>query len=985
MSTTPSIQSSTRTPALARIGMASDPGLADTGLNDNFGTARTQSPSHELNDGQLRPLPPLSQEEGEDPLGMNAGPPDISKEEYAAESDEEVEGSDDDPPYSPGDRSPDEDEPPSRLLHFTYRRPLGVSTSTFSKNYVNDLDPNGGQCLLTRDLATETGVENAHLLPQAWNSQPKLLTRCEWALGQKYKSLHVDEPRNIVRIRRDWHWNYDQNMFLLMPSLKIIDAFEARRVVLEASPSNHPPDIMSLYGEEDVFEYRLVPLRKEITNIFRFKRDDEPISSTTSNAYHSSSRSNPIPPTTSDGDRTTSESDPSPPAVSVVNHHAVDSHVTASHLGPPDLRPQLSAQKSNCIADGDSPSSNTRHSYVDASTQTEPGLPTTETEIPTTQDSTSKMKLPAAGSKWSSHSYPFDTLPVLRSHALPHFVLINAGEKLSRLNLRDLAVAVAPIFKITEYQAMRSLMKLHKVYLSWVNAVVPSEFHSRAPPAASNDKKKKGKEQEQASIMVSGTLGDGASVDITDHLHAKTERNDGPTESNRSQRASDRQKKKEERTGHSITDALDAPEIQTPAPGSDPAGSGHPTEPSHSSIAESLPALDTNPAASSVVPTEPAETIAPAGAISLAVPAPVKPIEVPLYSQVAAEGKSVTSGKAPVGTSGQARRSIPTKIPTAIQTNAWNRADVGKPFRQEITQSGKLTASSSIPIQNTTTAQENSDWTTVRHRSPPARSKTRDSGRPSESLGRDSLPAKSRALGAGSIASQDNILTIAKRYQAVSGSHANDTGHTSGHLGKGKVSPRANVPHTRASAPLDVPGRVGGDPQSQRITRGLPASSRGLASADQDTRTTEHSSNHKFSKSRGEGAMEYPPEQKRRRVTRPLEGGAGLSSSRIPLPARSKRFIDRMKPNMMPSMSNRRVSFAQDQEENTPVASGSQGMTKRMPVNMTRTQDKDESTGDQRDSGSKHTDNNEQDGKGRKSSKSGKKRRYSRRSLGETI
>ena len=88
---------------------------------------------------------------------------------------------------------------------------------------------------------------------------------------------------------------------------------------------------------------------------------------------------------------------------------------------------------------------------------------------------------------------------------------------------------------------------------------------------------------------------------------------------------------------------------------------------------------------------------------------------------------------------------------------------------------------------------------------------------------------------------------------------------------------------------------------------------------------------------------------------------------------------------MTPSMSNRRVSFAQDQEEDPPIASGSQGMTEKMPVNVTRTQDKDETTGDPRDSGSKHTDDNEQDGKGRKSSKSGKKRRYSRRSLGETI
>ena len=41
---------------------------------------------------------------------------------------------------------------------------------------MTDLDPNGGQCLLTRDLPTETGVENAHLVPTAWSSKPELVS-----------------------------------------------------------------------------------------------------------------------------------------------------------------------------------------------------------------------------------------------------------------------------------------------------------------------------------------------------------------------------------------------------------------------------------------------------------------------------------------------------------------------------------------------------------------------------------------------------------------------------------------------------------------------------------------------------------------------------------------------------------------------------------------------------------------------------------------
>ena len=175
MSTATSIQSSTHTPALAPISVAYDLGLADTGFNNDSETARTHSPSHELNDGKSSPLTPLEEEDPSETT-TNVAPLDISQEEYDAGPDEEVEGSDDDPPYSPGDTSSSEDETPPGLLSYAHRRPLGVSTSAISKKDVTDLDRNEGQCLLTRDLATETGVQNAHLVPQAWSSKPELVS-----------------------------------------------------------------------------------------------------------------------------------------------------------------------------------------------------------------------------------------------------------------------------------------------------------------------------------------------------------------------------------------------------------------------------------------------------------------------------------------------------------------------------------------------------------------------------------------------------------------------------------------------------------------------------------------------------------------------------------------------------------------------------------------------------------------------------------------
>ena len=83
--------------------------------------------------------------------------------------------------------------------------------------------------------------------------------------GPKVQKSLVDEP-SIVRskqmilfcpvlplifltclVRKDWHFNYDQKKFLLMPTLETIEAFETRRAALElVSPSDDPPDIMSV-------------------------------------------------------------------------------------------------------------------------------------------------------------------------------------------------------------------------------------------------------------------------------------------------------------------------------------------------------------------------------------------------------------------------------------------------------------------------------------------------------------------------------------------------------------------------------------------------------------------------------------------------------------------------------------------------------------------------------------------------------------------
>ncbi|THH15648.1 hypothetical protein EW146_g4861 [Bondarzewia mesenterica] len=81
------------------------------------------------------------------------------------------------------------------------------------------------------------------------------------------------------------------------------------------------------------------------------------------------------------------------------------------------------------------------------------------------------------------HHYPFSTLPVLRSHVLPHFVLYSSGRELvkrGKLEMSDEAAAIsawnAGGFAGTEYQVAHALDWVRDTYLSWIGCVVPPEF-----------------------------------------------------------------------------------------------------------------------------------------------------------------------------------------------------------------------------------------------------------------------------------------------------------------------------------------------------------------------------------------------------------------------------------------------------------------------------------------------------------------------------
>ena len=180
------------------------------------------------------------------------------------------------------------------------------------------------------------------------------------------------------------------------------------------------------------------------------------------NGDNSSSNSNPVPPTdtpdadgaisdfntipitTSNTDRLPSASEPSStpgannstsiddpllPTIPEADDTASDSNFVAPASGS-----RLFAQDDKSVFDGDDP----------------------------LDDALTELDLPAAKANWECYCFPFDTLPVLRSHALPHFVLLNTGEKLVGMKLQRLAPVVTCVFKVNRIVAMESLATMYK-------------------------------------------------------------------------------------------------------------------------------------------------------------------------------------------------------------------------------------------------------------------------------------------------------------------------------------------------------------------------------------------------------------------------------------------------------------------------------------------------------------------------------------------
>ena len=55
-----------------------------------------------------------------------------------------------------------------------------TGTTSIAKKLAKDADPNGGQCIITRDLLEEAAIQTAHLIPQKVRNDKTLVSACSY-------------------------------------------------------------------------------------------------------------------------------------------------------------------------------------------------------------------------------------------------------------------------------------------------------------------------------------------------------------------------------------------------------------------------------------------------------------------------------------------------------------------------------------------------------------------------------------------------------------------------------------------------------------------------------------------------------------------------------------------------------------------------------------------------------------------------------------
>ncbi|EIW79382.1 hypothetical protein CONPUDRAFT_167137 [Coniophora puteana RWD-64-598 SS2] len=159
----------------------------------------------------------------------------------------------------------------NRVFKDTPETKTKSSTSASQKNKAKDADPNEGRCLITGSLRLSSGyIQICHVIPKALWKNIAFHRQLSRAWGY---SVHLDTHYNLINLKPDWHYMFDQGFWLLVPTLEIIEDMIKKAQAQLSRGSGAPVSLRKVYSEtRRKFDYYFVTILGSDRNMGPFFR-----------------------------------------------------------------------------------------------------------------------------------------------------------------------------------------------------------------------------------------------------------------------------------------------------------------------------------------------------------------------------------------------------------------------------------------------------------------------------------------------------------------------------------------------------------------------------------------------------------------------------------------------------------------------------------------------------------------------------------------
>ncbi|KAI9573777.1 hypothetical protein HD554DRAFT_2310386 [Boletus coccyginus] len=151
------------------------------------------------------------------------------------------------PDYDPADERREAEGLETRTTPKIRKKTRTVTSS--QKDLARSADPNDGRCLITN---RPEPVQSCHLVAQATDHET--LTKLEYAWGLKYRYFNVDTRYNMMHLRNDWHFLFDQPKWILVPEIEVLQKLSKIYVEDKYATS----DITKIFAEP-TYRYYVLP------------------------------------------------------------------------------------------------------------------------------------------------------------------------------------------------------------------------------------------------------------------------------------------------------------------------------------------------------------------------------------------------------------------------------------------------------------------------------------------------------------------------------------------------------------------------------------------------------------------------------------------------------------------------------------------------------------------------------------------------------